>query len=106
MGLDKAIPLLPGYSFPKQKSDYKKPHSLDYKNGYIVQNFKLLGIGSEPIKVNNDLVNLSELELLSSVQASNAKLLYGEKQFHSEVTTPRIVPAFVAFDKVVRLFIT
>jgi hypothetical protein len=82
----------------KQKTDYRKPHSLDYRNGYAIQRQPILGIGLEPLE---DGFPLDPVELLNEIQA-DPHITYGNKQFHHTPTTPRFVPAHVAFDKVVR----
>ncbi|KAJ3395881.1 EF-hand domain-containing protein 1 [Lobulomyces angularis] len=97
------IPFLPGNTFKEQSSDYRKPHSLGYKNGYPIQKLQLLGIGLEPIDINTQLLNTSADQLLQSL-GSDPKLTYGDKRFHAKPITPRFVPAFVALDKVVLRF--
>ncbi|KAJ3413555.1 EF-hand domain-containing protein 1 [Chytridiales sp. JEL 0842] len=101
MATHPAIPFLPGNSFRDvTKTDYRKPHSLDYRNGYAVQRQPLLGIGLEPL---SDNLPLDPEELLKELQA-DPQMTYGNKQFHTALSTPRFVPAHVAFDKVVLRF--
>lgn len=101
---DIQIPFLPGNVFRDVgKTDFRKPHSLDYQNGYAVRNAPLVGIGMEPITVNQELHQASAEQLLEALSHSPA-LTYGEKQFHAKPVVPRFVPAYVALDKMVLRF--
>ncbi|ORY36745.1 hypothetical protein BCR33DRAFT_663939 [Rhizoclosmatium globosum] len=96
------IPFLPGNTFRDvTKTDFRKPHSLDYRNGYAIQPQPLLGIGLEPIETNE---KIDPYALLEQIQSDPA-ITYGDKQFHkASLPAPRFVPAHVAFDKVVLRF--
>ncbi|KAJ3303625.1 EF-hand domain-containing protein 1 [Blyttiomyces sp. JEL0837] len=101
MATHEAIPFLPGNTFRDvTKTDYRKPHSLDYRNGYAVQRQPVLGIGLEPVEVGQ----LPDAEELLKEMQSDPQLTYGEKRYHKTVINPRFVPAHVAFDKVVLRF--
>ncbi|KAJ3220241.1 EF-hand domain-containing protein 1 [Dinochytrium kinnereticum] len=88
----------------KQKTDYRKPHSLDYINGYAVQSQPTLGIGLDPIEIGSGQPATPEELLAAMTLGSDPKITYGDKQFHNKEVVPRFVPAHVAFDKVVLRF--
>lgn len=105
------IPFLPGNTFSTivygsfplilyQKEEHHKPHSLDFKCGIPIKKLQQFGIGNEPIEANKGLFSQSAEELLESL-ATDPKLTYGDKQFHTKAQAPRFVPAYVALDKVV-----
>ncbi|KAJ3101596.1 EF-hand domain-containing protein 1 [Phlyctochytrium bullatum] len=102
MATHEAIPFLPGNTF-RDKTDYRKPHTLDYINGYSVQFRPRLGVGLEPIEHEMDMASPEELLKAMSV-GSDPKITYGDKRYHNKETVPRFVPAHVAFDKVVLRF--
>ncbi|KAJ3192284.1 EF-hand domain-containing protein 1 [Irineochytrium annulatum] len=105
MATQDAIPFLPGNSFRDvTKTDFRKPHSLDYNNGYAVQRRPVVGIGLDPIDLSG-LDQLTPEELLEAMEiGSDPRITYGDKQHQNKSTTPRFVPAHVAFDKVVLRF--
>ncbi|KAI8855229.1 hypothetical protein BC829DRAFT_438644 [Chytridium lagenaria] len=104
MATHEAIPFLPGNTFRDvTKTDYRKPHSLDYINGYAVQSQPRLGIGLESIELGSEPATPEELLAAMSV-GSDPRITYGDKQFHNKEVIPRFVPAHVAFDKVVLRF--
>ena len=108
-----SIPFLPGNTFQDvkvidkkrsainthQKHDFRKPHSLGYKNGYPIQITPKLGIGLEELETTVP----TPQELLAAA-GNNPSITYGDKQFHTPIKAPRFVPAHVAFDKVVLRF--
>nr|KAJ3415719.1 EF-hand domain-containing protein 1 [Polyrhizophydium stewartii] len=95
------IPFLPGNTFQDvMKSDFRKPHSLGYVNGYPVQPKPILGIGLHQIETEKT----PSVEQLLEAIGSDPRLEYGDKQFFSKEAEPRFVPAHVAFDKVVLRF--
>ncbi|KAI9209172.1 uncharacterized protein BJ171DRAFT_560984 [Polychytrium aggregatum] len=101
MSYHEVIPFLPGNTFRDvTKYDYRKPHSLDYVNGYAVQRAPLLGIGLTPLEERQ----LPSPEELMSTMGTDPKITYGSKQYHTKKLEPRFVPAHVAFDKVVLRF--
>lgn len=102
MTTHEVIPFLPGNTFRDvTKTDFRKPHSLGYCNGYAVQPQPLLGIGLEAIETNE---TIDPAILLQQIQSDPA-ITYGDKQFHeASLPAPRFVPAHVAFDKVVLRF--
>ncbi|KAI9349622.1 hypothetical protein BDR26DRAFT_852481 [Obelidium mucronatum] len=102
MATHETIPFLPGNTFRDvTKTDFRKPHSLDYRNGYAIQPQPLLGIGLDPIETNE---TIDPNALLEQIQSDPA-ITYGDKQFHkASLPTPRFIPAHVAFDKVVLRF--
>ncbi|KAJ3072372.1 EF-hand domain-containing protein 1 [Podochytrium sp. JEL0797] len=102
MATHDAIPFLPGNTFTDvTKTDFRKPHSLDYRNGYAIQPSPLLGIGLTPLSTHEEI---DPQDLLAQIQSDPA-ITYGDKQFHqSTLPTPRFIPAHVAFDKVVLRF--
>ncbi|ORZ35138.1 hypothetical protein BCR44DRAFT_97253 [Catenaria anguillulae PL171] len=94
------IPFLPGNSFSDVfKSDYRKSHLLDYKNGYKVPREVLGKHGGFP-------ETMEELEsLIAAATARNADLTYGGKLSLTRPTVaPAFVPSFVMYDKVVLRF--
>ncbi|KAJ3352755.1 EF-hand domain-containing protein 1 [Entophlyctis luteolus] len=103
MATHETIPFLPGNTFRDvTKTDYRKPHSLGYKNGYPIQPQPVLGIGLE--KLATDTHDVDPEHLLAQIQSDPA-ITYGNKQFHTMgAETPRFIPAHVAFDKVVLRF--
>ncbi|KAJ3096418.1 EF-hand domain-containing protein 1 [Phlyctochytrium planicorne] len=104
MATHEAIPFLPGNTFRDvTKTDYRKPHTLDYRNGYAVQGRPILGIGLDPIELDGEPMTPEDLLAAMSL-GSDPKITYGEKQYHNKDVTPRFVPAHVAFDKVVLRF--
>ncbi|KAJ3028205.1 UNVERIFIED_CONTAM: EF-hand domain-containing protein 1 [Siphonaria sp. JEL0065] len=102
MATHETIPFLPGNTFRDvTKTDFRKPHFLDYRNGYAIQPQPLLGIGLEPIETNE---TIDPAALLEQIQSDPA-ITYGDKQFHkASLPAPRFIPAHVAFDKVVLRF--
>ncbi|KAJ2996739.1 EF-hand domain-containing protein 1 [Globomyces sp. JEL0801] len=95
------FPFLPGNSFADvNKTDYRKPHSLGFINGYSVQPKPQLGIGLEKLNIEADT---SEEELLKAVGINN-DLLYGNKRYFTKAKANGFVPAHVVFDKVVLRF--
>ncbi|KAI8619627.1 hypothetical protein BC830DRAFT_1160607 [Chytriomyces sp. MP71] len=102
MATHEAIPFLPGNTFRDvTKTDYRKPHSLDYRNGYAIQVQPTIGIGLDPLET---VEHIDPETLLAQIQSDPA-ITYGDKQFHkSTLATPRFVPAHVAFDKVTLRF--
>lgn len=84
-----------------QKHDFRKPHSLGYKNGYPTQITPKLGIGLTTIEVNQ----LPSPEQLLNEAGNSPDITYGDKRFHKQLQAPRFVPAHVAFDKVVCWYI-
>lgn len=96
-----AIPFLPGNTFNDiTKVDYRKPHTLDYNNGYAVQTKPTLGIGLTTLEVDP----LPTAEELLKAMDNDPRIMYGNKQYHAKKIEPRFVPAHVAFDKVVLRF--
>ncbi|KAJ3122477.1 EF-hand domain-containing protein 1 [Physocladia obscura] len=101
MATHEAIPFLPGNTFRDvTKTDYRKPHSLGYKNGYPIQPQPILGIGLDPIQLDPPIDPES---LLHQIDADPA-ITYGYKQFHFLPAAQRFLPAHVVFDKVVLRF--
>lgn len=100
MATHEAIPFLPGNTFRDMKTDYRKPHSLDYRNGYAIQNVPQLGIGLLPLESGR----IPDADDLLNEMQSDPRLTYGDKRYHRVASTPRFVPAHVAFDKVVLRF--
>ncbi|TPX38933.1 hypothetical protein SeMB42_g02286 [Synchytrium endobioticum] len=96
-----SIPFLPGNSFADAtKTDFRKAHTLDYKNSYALQKSVKLSIGAIPHPANQVL---PAHELISRL-GNDPAITYGDKQFHTPKVEPTFVPAYVAFDKVVLRF--
>ncbi|KAJ1546207.1 EF-hand domain-containing protein 1, partial [Cladochytrium tenue] len=103
------IPFLPGNTFfDVNKTDFRKPHSLDYTNGYAVRRRPTLGIG---LTLLPDATEPEPSTLLAKLRASNsarpstpATSYAAQTQHQTSPARPRFVPAHVAFDKVVLRF--
>lgn len=92
------LPFLPGNSFTDPtKEDFKKYHTLGYKNGYPIKNRPTFGIGGDQLP--DDTV-MSEQRLRELIELTPS-LTYGDKKDQSE---PQFLPAHVAFDKMVLRF--
>ncbi|KAJ3078120.1 EF-hand domain-containing protein 1, partial [Quaeritorhiza haematococci] len=85
-----------------QQVDYRKVHTLDYKNGYSIQKVPMLGVGLKPIETTKP----PKVEDLAATLGSEPALTYRDKRFHAKNRDdmPQFVPAHVAFDKVVLRF--
>ncbi|TPX32330.1 hypothetical protein SmJEL517_g04501 [Synchytrium microbalum] len=96
-----SIPFLPGNSFgDATKTDFRKAHTLDYKNSYALQKQVRLSIGGVAHQAH---IQPSAQDLLQW-SGKDPAITYGDKQFHAPKVEPRFVPAYVAFDKVVLRF--
>ncbi|XP_070534018.1 EF-hand domain-containing protein 1-like [Ptychodera flava] len=92
-----ALPFLPGNTFTDPtKSKYHLAHSLDYKNGYSIPARPEIGIGGEPLPVNQ--LSESELDELANLRPT---LTYGQAK---QAPPEDFIPAHVAFDKKVLKF--
>eukprot|EP01135_Chromosphaera_perkinsii_P006653 Nk52_evm55s554 gene=Nk52_evmTU55s554 len=92
------IPGLPGNNFNDPlKQSFRKPHSLDFKNGYSLKKKPIAGIGGEPLE---SLEKVSDEELKKMLQ-SPSFLTYGPPK---NVPESKFVPAHVAFDKMTLCF--
>ncbi|XP_033640737.1 EF-hand domain-containing protein 1-like [Asterias rubens] len=92
-----ALPFLPGNTFTDPtKRKYHRSQSLGYKNGYALSNRPEVGIGGEPIEVNQ--LSLAELEELNNKRPT---LTYGQAK---QAPPEDFIPAHVAFDKKVLKF--
>ncbi|XP_054754616.2 EF-hand domain-containing protein 1-like [Lytechinus pictus] len=92
-----ALPFLPGNTFtdPTQRK-YHRSQSLGYKNGYALPARPEVGIGGEPLEVNQ--LTLSELDELNNKRPT---LTYGQAK---QAPPEDFIPAHVAFDKKVLKF--
>ena len=72
---------------------------MDYRNGYAIQNVPQLGIGLLPLESGR----IPDADDLLNEMQSDPRLTYGDKRYHRVASTPRFVPAHVAFDKVVSI---
>lgn len=92
-----ALPFLPGNSFvdPTQQR-FHRSQSLGYKNGYALPARPEVGIGGEPLEVNQ--LSLSELDELNNKRPT---LTYGQAK---QAPPEDFIPAHVAFDKKVLKF--
>lgn len=92
------LPFLPGNSFADPtKANFKKYHTLGYKNGYPIRNRPMFNIGGDVLPDNTVM---SEERLRELIELTPS-LTYGDKKDKSE---PRFLPAHVAFDKMVLRF--
>ncbi|KAI9224143.1 hypothetical protein BC828DRAFT_374252 [Blastocladiella britannica] len=94
------IPFLPGNSFRDVfKTDYRKSHLLDSRNGYSVPREMIGKHGAFPDSPE-------ELQaLIDEATSRNADLTYGGKLSLSRPDAqPAFIPSFVAYDKVVLRF--
>ncbi|XP_038052074.1 EF-hand domain-containing protein 1-like [Patiria miniata] len=92
-----ALPFLPGNTFTDPtKRRYHRSQSLGYKNGYSLANRPEVGIGGEPLEVNQ--LSLAELEELNNKRPT---LTYGQAK---QAPPEDFIPAHVAFDKKVLKF--
>ncbi|XP_077990031.1 EF-hand domain-containing protein 1-like [Glandiceps talaboti] len=92
-----SLPFLPGNTFnDPTKSKYHLAHSLDYKNGYSLPRRPEIGIGGEPLPVNQ--LTESELDDLANMRPT---LTYGQAK---QAPPEDFIPAHVAFDKKVLKF--
>ena len=74
-----------------QKRSYHRSQSLGYKNGYALAKRPEVGIGGEPLEVNQ--LSLAELEELNNKRPT---LTYGQAK---QAPPEDFIPAHVAFDK-------
>ncbi|XP_022101498.1 EF-hand domain-containing protein 1-like [Acanthaster planci] len=92
-----ALPFLPGNTFTDPtKRRFHRSQSLGYKNGYALANRPEVGIGGEPLEVNQ--LSLAELEELNNKRPT---LTYGQAK---QAPPEDFIPAHVAFDKKVLKF--
>ncbi|XP_072175362.1 EF-hand domain-containing protein 1-like [Diadema setosum] len=92
-----ALPFLPGNTFTDPtKRKYHRSQSLGYKNGYALPARPEVGIGGEPLEVNQ--LSLSELDELNNKRPT---LTYGQAK---QAPPEDFIPAHVAFDKKVLKF--
>jgi hypothetical protein len=92
-----ALPFLPGNTFnDPTKRSYHRSQSLGYKNGYALAKRPEVGIGGEPLEVNQ--LSLAELEELNNKRPT---LTYGQAK---QAPPEDFIPAHVAFDKKVLKF--
>lgn len=93
------LPFLPGFSFSDPtKDDFKKYHTLGYKNGYPIRNRPIVGIGGETLPDNTVMSEDRLKELLDMTP----QITYGETAKSKD--PPHFLPAHVAFDKMVLRF--
>ncbi len=77
-----------------QQRRFHRSQSLGYKNGYAIPARPEVGIGGEPLEVNQ--LSLAELEELNNKRPT---LTYGQAK---QAPPEDFIPAHVAFDKKVR----
>lgn len=87
------LPFLPGNSFRNyNEKKYHLSNTLNYKNGYALQNLPQKGIGGVPLP----RIHLSEKEL-TELANFNPELTYGERI--GETKESEFIPAHAAYDK-------
>ncbi|XP_033109623.1 EF-hand domain-containing protein 1-like [Anneissia japonica] len=92
-----ALPFLPGNTFTDPtKRKYHLSQSLGYKNGYALPARPTVGIGGEPLEVNQ--LSLAELDELNNKRPT---LTYGQAK---QPPPEDFIPAHVGFDKKVLKF--
>ncbi|KAM8953281.1 EF-hand domain-containing protein 1 [Pelodytes ibericus] len=91
------LPFLPGNTYKDPtKSAYHRSQTLTYRNGYSRPILPTVGIGREPITVNQ--LSQAELDELSNKRPT---LTYGQAK---QAPPSNFIPAHVAFDKKVLKF--
>ncbi|XP_054843384.1 EF-hand domain-containing protein 1 isoform X2 [Eublepharis macularius] len=91
------LPVLPGFSSrDPTKTDFRRPQTLSYKNGFAVRRLPTVGIGGEQLHVNQ--LSQAELDELSNKRPT---LTYGQPK---QAPPSDFIPAHVAFDKKVLKF--
>ncbi|XP_075454713.1 EF-hand domain-containing protein 1 isoform X2 [Ascaphus truei] len=91
------LPFLPGNTFrDPTKTAYQRSQTLTYKNGYTRPLLPTVGIGRDPITVNQ--LSQAELDELSNKRPT---LTYGQAK---QAPPSDFIPAHVAFDKKVLKF--
>ncbi|XP_005991103.1 EF-hand domain-containing protein 1 [Latimeria chalumnae] len=91
------LPFLPGNTFSDPtKVNFHVSHTLGYKNGYMFSCLPTVGIGREPITINQ--LSQAELDELANKRPT---LTYGQAK---QAPPEDYIPAHVAFDKKVLKF--
>ncbi|XP_067833935.1 EF-hand domain-containing protein 1-like, partial [Heptranchias perlo] len=93
----RGLPFLPGYSYrDPTKSIFHRSQSFTYKNGFALPVVPKVGIGREPIQVNQ--LSLSDVDDLANKRPT---LTYGQAR---QAPPEDFIPGHVAFDKKVLKF--
>ncbi|RKP19622.1 hypothetical protein ROZALSC1DRAFT_19349 [Rozella allomycis CSF55] len=99
----KEIPFLPGFTQKNiSKTDFRKGHTLGYKNGYAVTTKPTFGIGGDEL-IHNGMEE-DQFRRLIEKPIDETLLNYKPEPFFRAEATKPFIPAHVAYDKLVLSF--